>query len=218
MKIGKPETARVFSRLRSIMDENRERLIRLDAELGDGDLGITMAKAFTAVETLSDEISGKAADPGRMFSLAGTEIARSAPSTMGTLLASAFMTAGKKVAGRESLDGADLADFIAALAEGIAGLGAARRGDKTILDVLYPAAEAAAGAARQLPGDLRGVIAAALAAAEKGLEDSKAFMAVHGRPGIFREKTIGLTDPGGATGVLILQAFQDVIRGISSEE
>ena len=155
MTVGKPEVARVFARLKSIMDENRENLIRLDAELGDGDLGITMTKAFSAVEAKTGEIMEKAADPGRMFALAGTEIAKSAPSTMGTLLASAFMKAGKGAAGRETLDGGDLAGFLAAFADGIAGLGAAKPGEKTILDVLYPAAEAAAAAAERNTGDIR---------------------------------------------------------------
>ena len=36
----------LFSHLKRIMDENREMLTELDGVMGDGDLGITMQKAF----------------------------------------------------------------------------------------------------------------------------------------------------------------------------
>jgi phosphoenolpyruvate---glycerone phosphotransferase subunit DhaL len=38
----------VLSQLKQMMDDHRDRLIALDRDLGDGDLGLTMTKAFTA--------------------------------------------------------------------------------------------------------------------------------------------------------------------------
>lgn len=210
--IGKNEVASIFRQLRLRMEKSREDLIGLDAAIGDGDLGLTMSKAFAAVDEKKTEIAARAADPGKMFALAGTEIARSAPSTMGTLLASAFMKAGKAVSGRETLCAADFSEFLTSFTEGIAELGAARRGDKTILDVLYPAAEAFSSAAEKAPdAEISTLLEKAIEAAEAGLEKSRGFMAKHGRPGIFREKTIGLVDPGGATGVLILRSFYEAL-------
>jgi dihydroxyacetone kinase-like protein len=210
-EIGKTYAAALFKRLKAVMEENKDELIKLDAAVGDGDLGLTMVKAFTAVAEKSAEIQAKAADPGKMFALAGMEIGKAAPSTMGTLLASGFMKAGKAVSGKDTLSAADIAAFLAAFTEAIAALGGAQRGDKTVLDVLYPAAEACARAAKENPGDISAVLAQTAAEAEKGLEECRGFMAKHGRPGIFRDKTIGLTDPGSFTGVLILRALYEAL-------
>jgi dihydroxyacetone kinase-like protein len=208
--IGKNEAAAIFKKLKNVMAENREELTALDAALGDGDLGLTMEKAFTAVAEKLPELEEKAAGPGELFARAGMCIGKEAPSTMGTLLASGFMRAGKAVSGKETLGAADMAAFLSAFTQAVASLGGAARGDKTVLDVLYPAAEAcekAAACGKDLPAALE----AADSAAQKGMEECKGFMAKHGRPGIFREKTIGLTDPGSFTGVLILRAFRGAL-------
>jgi dihydroxyacetone kinase-like protein len=181
----------------------------LDAALGDGDLGMVMAKAFSLIDEKIPDIQAKASDPGKMFAMAGMEIGKNAPSTMGTLLASGFMKAGKAVSGKQSIGPQDMAAFLRAFADAIASLGGAQRGDKTVLDVLYPAAEA--GEAAAADGDVSAVLEKALAGARKGLEDGRALMAKHGRPGIFREKTIGMTDPGSLAGVLIVSAFYDAL-------
>ncbi|MDR1316318.1 MAG: DAK2 domain-containing protein [Spirochaetales bacterium] len=209
-EIGKAEAAAIFGQLKAVMEKNRDELTALDAALGDGDLGMVMAKAFTLVEEKTGEIQEKASDPGRMFALAGMEIGKNAPSTMGTLIASGFMKAGKAVSGKQAVGAADMAVFIKAFADAIASLGGAKQGDKTVLDVLYPASEAASRAAREGLG-LREVLERALGAAQEGLEEGRGFMARHGRPGIFREKTIGMTDPGSLAGVLILRAFCEAL-------
>ncbi|MDR1933666.1 MAG: dihydroxyacetone kinase subunit L, partial [Spirochaetales bacterium] len=156
-------------------------------------------------------IQAQAADPGRIFAMAGMEIGKNAPSTMGTLLASGFMKAGKAVSGKELIAAHEMAAFLSAFADAIASLGGARRGEKTVLDVLYPAADAADEAAAA-GGDVAAVLEKALAGAEKGLEEGRALMAKHGRPGIFREKTLGMTDPGSFAGVLIVRAFYDALN------
>jgi dihydroxyacetone kinase-like protein len=209
-EIGKAEAAAVFGKLKDVMEKNRDELTKLDAALGDGDLGAVMAKAFALIADNSPDIDAKASDPGKMFALAGMEIGKNAPSTMGTLLASGFMKAGKAVSGKPAIGAGDMAVFIKAFADAIASLGGARRGDKTVLDVLYPAADAAELAAQD-GDDAAGVLAKAAAGAEKGLEECRGFMAKHGRPGIFREKTIGMTDPGSFAGVLILRAFCEAL-------
>ena len=71
---------------------------------------------------------------------------RAAPSTMGTLMATALMQAGKKVMGKESLAAADLPQLLSAATEGVRTRGKANLGDKTLLDALQPASEAFAAA------------------------------------------------------------------------
>ena len=206
-EFGKTETASVFARLKEVMTTNKDELTALDAAIGDGDLGMVMEKAFSLIADNAAEIQKNASDPGKMFAMAGMEIGKKAPSTMGTLLASGFMKAGKAVSGKDTINAADMAVFFQAFADAISALGGAKPGEKTVLDVLYPAAQAAAEAAKEKPGDLKAVLAAAQAAGQRGLEDGRTLQSKHGRPGIFREKTIGMTDPGSLAGVLILRAF-----------
>jgi len=194
----------VISRIAAIMAEKRDFLIKIDAELGDGDLGLTMERAF---ESARDVLTGEpAAEVGAALMKAGMQMARSAPSTMGTLLATGFMRGGKAVPAGPEIDASELAPFFNAFVEGVMARGKAKPGEKTLIDVLLPAVEAmkesSASEASQL---LRSGYEAAVA----GLERTKETVAVHGRPAYYGEKTVGKADPGGTAALLVLQGFVD---------
>jgi len=70
-------------------------LNRLDGFAGDGDLGITMSEAARALkEVLADNQEAK---PEKLLAACGAAIARRAPSTSGTLVATGFLRAAKVV-------------------------------------------------------------------------------------------------------------------------
>ncbi|MCP4397856.1 MAG: DAK2 domain-containing protein [bacterium] len=62
---------------------------------------------------------------------AGMAIAQASPSTMGTLVGSGFMKAGKAVKGKAGLELADLAEAMTQFVEGVMARGKAKPGDKT---------------------------------------------------------------------------------------
>lgn len=186
------------------MEENRDRLIEMDSIMGDGDLGLTMAKAFVAAD---DQLATSTeTDVGTIFALAGMAMAKAAPSTMGTLVATGFMRGGKALKGKSQLAAADVAAFFRAFAEGIVERGRTQPGNKTILDVMDPVAlaleQAAAGGAAlgSLPETAR-------VAAAEGWEAAKMMMSQHGKAAIYREQTVGKPDPGATAGVLIVEGF-----------
>src|SRR4051794_40798531 len=75
------------------LKDARQELCSLDAAAGDGDLGATLANGFAAV---ADRLLAMGnARPGAIFIEVGSELARTAPSTLGTLLAWAHLTAGR---------------------------------------------------------------------------------------------------------------------------
>ncbi|MEK0250678.1 DAK2 domain-containing protein [Raoultella sp. BAC10a-01-01] len=120
----------------------RDELIKLDQAVGDGDLGITMQKAFHAAQQIQPEQEKGIA---HYLIQCGFAMARAAPSTMGTLMATGFMRGGKALAPELiTLSAADLAAFFSAFTQGIAERGKAQPGDKTVLDVLLPASDALA--------------------------------------------------------------------------
>jgi phosphoenolpyruvate---glycerone phosphotransferase subunit DhaL len=199
------ETAKqILSTLKEVMEQNRDWLIQIDSEIGDGDLGLTMTKAFRVA---ADEMStSQDDDVGLFFAKAGMSMAKAAPSTMGTLVATGFMRAGKAVKGRAELSSADLAVFFRAFSDGVMERGKTKPGNKTIVDVLDPVAteiEAAVSA-----GDNDATLAErAISAAEAGEAAAREMISQHGKAAIYREQTAGKPDPGANAGVLIVRGF-----------
>ena len=130
----------ILNKMSELMAANKDWLTKLDAEIGDGDLGLTMPKGFgKAAETIA---ALEETDIGIIFSKAGLTIAQTAPSTMGTLVASGFMKSGKAIKGKQELALADVVEVIAQFEEGIMARGKSQPGGKTILDALHPHADA----------------------------------------------------------------------------
>ena len=201
----------LFQRLRIVFSDQREALIALDGQVGDSDLGITMSKAFAAASDAVEADTTSA--PGRTLALAGMAMARAAPSTMGTLMATGFMRGGKALegTGTTALDTAAMATFWQAFADGIAERGKARSGDKTVVDVLVPIA-AALKAAQAAGKPLADALDEAVEAAVQGLEATKTMVAQHGKAAAFQDRTRGLQDAGATVGLILIEAFRDEAR------
>ena len=205
--LGSPEVVALFAQLREVMAARRDELIALDGKVGDSDLGITMAKGFAAA---AEAVSAPAEPPGRLLARGGMAIARAAPSTMGTLVATGFMRGGKAVEAAPTLGTPELRRFWEAFVGGIMERGKARRGDKTVVDALAPAVEALA-AAEVAGQDLSTALAAAAKAAGDGLEATKAMIAQHGKAACFGEKTLGLADAGATVGFILVDAMRELV-------
>ena len=145
-----------------VMEENRDRLIELDSVVGDSDLGLTMSDGFRAA---ANAVKGGAeTDVGKVAYQAGRAMASAVPSTMGTLMASGLMNAGKVLKGMEQLTPAQEAQLFEAYLEGVKNRGKAEVGDKTFLDGLAPAVQALGQAAQAGPIGAKEAQAAADAA------------------------------------------------------
>ena len=200
----------LFQRLRTVFSDQREALIALDGQVGDSDLGITMSKAFAAA---SDAVQADAASaPGRTLALAGMAMARAAPSTMGTLTATGFMRGGKALEGVTTIAANEMAAFWRAYRDGVMERGKAKPGDKTVVDVLVPIADAL-DAAAAAGHSLGAALDAAVVAASSGLEATKSLVAQHGKAAAFQDRTRGLQDAGATVAVLIVTAFRDEVSG-----
>jgi dihydroxyacetone kinase len=133
-------------------------------------------------------------------------INRAASSTMGTLLATALMRAGKEIKGCTELDEQNLVTMLQAADTGIQERGKAKPGDKTIVDALHPAAVAfseALGAGAGLPE----AAAKMIAAAEAGRDSATPLRSRIGRASWQGERTEGQVDPGCAATVIMLKAL-----------
>jgi dihydroxyacetone kinase-like protein len=133
-------------------------------------------------------------------------MAKAAPSTMGTLVATGFMRAGKAVKGKTELASEDIALFFRAFSDGIMERGKTKLGNKTIVDVLDPVASALESAASE-GVDPEQLPERAVSAAEKGERAARDMVSQHGKAAIYREQTVGKPDPGANAGVLIVRGF-----------
>lgn len=206
---GIEQARRALSNIRATMAERRDYLIELDSAIGDGDLGLTMSKAFTSAEGELAEYEGD--DLGAFFSRAGMAMAKAAPSTMGTLVGTGFMRGGKALKGVTDAGPSEMAAFFRAFADGLMERGKTAPGEKTIVDVFDPVATACAEAAED--GSGLGVQAdRALKAAHDGREAAKGMMAQHGKAAIYREQTQGKEDPGANAGVFIVEGIAAAMK------
>lgn len=198
---------KILEAVKNIMCENKDHLIELDSVVGDGDLGLTMSDGFTAAYNAAAESSET--DAGKLLYAAGKAMSIAVPSTMGTLMASGWMQAGKVLKGKTELADSDIADLFQAYMDGVQARGKAKIGDKTFLDGIAPAVEALKAAVAA--GDsLSAAAQKAAAAAEEGYQNTKGMLAVHGRAATRGEASRELLDPGAAVAMLMMQAFAKV--------
>ena len=198
----------VFSRLKLMAIENKDYLIELDGVMGDSDLGLTMVAVFTAADKTAADYSD--ADIGGFFMQAGMAMAKAAPSTMGTLMATGFMRGGKALKGIEEMELSHLTRFWEAFVKGIMERGKAKPGEKTIIDALHPAS-LALEKALHADASLKQALQDAKIAAQAGMEHTKTMVAQHGRAAYYQEKSRKVQDPGAALGSLVINTFSDYI-------
>lgn len=171
------------------MSAHADELRRLDSEVGDGDLGITITLGSEAVVEVLKNLPEDVSDRSLLL-VAAQAFAEANPSTFAALTATGTMAAAETA--DEQVDGrALLAAFTARLAE----RGGAQLGDKTMLDVLAPLQDA--------PTDA--TLSELAAKAGALLEESDAWQNRRGRAGWQGERTKGLRDPGSAAVVHFLQ-------------
>jgi len=210
LELGVNDFRAVLDDLASVFEENKAYLNELDAKIGDGDHGLSMARGFARVkrhadETAPESITGLLTEGGMQFN-------EEAGSTIGILMFSAMRAAGKAVAGGDSVGLEELAAMLEAAVEAISKRGKAHVGQKTILDSLHPALEALRAGLET--GEVEAdVVRRAVQAAADGVERTRGMKAGIGRAKWFAERTRGELDPGAVSGHLIVKAFGDRLLG-----
>lgn len=181
-------------------------LSEADRNLGDGDHGLGMQRGMTAAKEKLN-----AAEPDsieKAFSTVGMAMMSSMGGASGAIFGTFFRNGGKALAGKETFDAAGLAAFLQAGVDGVKSRGGAAVGDKTVVDAMEPAAVKAAEVAG---GSLPDAITAVAAAAEGGMEASKALVAKFGRAKTLGEAAIGFPDAGAMSVTVIINAMKEHI-------
>ena len=198
------DLAAVIDTIAALMAENRESLVALDQQNGDGDLGISMSDGYRASAEYLKTFDGT--DLGVALNKAANVFNEAAPSSLGTITAFIFKGMAKYLKGKEGASCEEMAKAILAGLDNVSSKAGSKRGEKTILDSLYPGAEALLANADD---DIAVAAEKAFAAAEEGSEATRNMKAVWGRAAYYGEKSIGVLDGGSVVGKLVFRGIAD---------
>ncbi|WP_433869886.1 dihydroxyacetone kinase subunit DhaL [Saccharopolyspora sp. CA-218241] len=188
--------------------EHRDELVALDREIGDADHGENMDRGFRAV--VSAVTSTPPETPGAVLKSAATVLISTVGGASGPLYGTALLRAASAVGDAAELDGAGVAKALEAASGGVVARGKAVAGDKTMLDALSPAVEAAKAAADS-GATPREVLTAAAEAAAEGARGTGELVARKGRASYLGERSAGHVDPGARSTALLLAAFAGAV-------
>ena len=173
------------------MERKKTLLTELDAAIGDGDHGINMCRGFSAVN--KELVTLTAPDFAALWKMVGMTLLSTVGGASGPLYGGFFLAMARSGLGKDKLI---KSEFGTMLQNGMADIevrGAAKLGDKTILDSLQPAVVALRLAP---PADLSKALCVAAEAARTGAENTRPMLARKGRASYLGERSIGHQDPG----------------------
>ena len=198
------DTEFVVRRIAETILANESYFGELDAVVGDGDFGYSLARGFEIVVDQWDSFDRT--DPGVFLQKVAMTISSRIGGTSGPIWGTAFLRTGAQLKGSETFEGADLVRALRAAVEGIKARGQAELGDKTLLDSLVPAIDTLE--AELGNGSSRGEIVKAMAATARETADATAnLLALRGRAAYTGERSIGSVDAGATAIAVLLEAL-----------
>lgn len=197
---------RVVRTLAECIVENETYFGELDAVVGDGDFGYSLARGFEIV--LENWDTYDRTDPGVLVTKIAMAISSRIGGTSGPIWGTAFLRMGSTLKGSDTFTADDVVRGLRAAAEGIKTRGQAELGDKTLLDSLVPATDAleAAVADGATPAEaMRRFAETARAEAEA----TSALQARRGRASYTGERSIGSVDAGAMAVAVLAERLAD---------
>lgn len=185
--------------LSALMSEHADELTALDSAIGDGDHGHNMKRGFEALVADADAISAKPL--GEALKAAGMKLVMTVGGASGPLFGTMLMTLGKEIG--EAPDRAAFNTAFRKAVDSVAARGKSEKGQKTMLDVLYPLADALDGGA-----DGSGIIEVA----NKAADATVPVVATRGRASFLGERSAGHMDPGSRSVALLTAAISDFME------
>jgi dihydroxyacetone kinase len=192
-----PRTEHFVRAICEALIASRTALDEMDARVGDGDTGATVALGAQGVLDTLDNEGLPLATPSALMAAVGRIVARSMGGSSGVLLSTFFTAAGSELGASRSMGDA--------LQSGIHTMqhyGGARVGDRTLLDALQPATAALSDSSD---------LAAAAQAAREGAENTCTLeRAGAGRSAYLRADSLaGHADPGAVAVAIVFEALAD---------
>ncbi|MEH2182406.1 dihydroxyacetone kinase subunit DhaL [Nostoc sp.] len=191
------------------IEQNKAYLTELDAAIGDADHGINMDRGFKKVNAQLPTVADK--DIGNILKAVSMTLISSIGGASGPLYGTWFLRASTAAVGKQELTQQDVLELLQTGLDGVLQRGKAQLGDKTMVDVLSPAVATFEQAVREGKGTLE-AMQQAVAAAQRGLQETIPMQARKGRASYLGERSVGHQDPGGTSAYLMLKSLLGVLE------
>jgi dihydroxyacetone kinase-like protein len=178
--------------------DNETYFCELDAVVGDGDFGYSLARGFEIV--LAEWDAMEYSDTGGLLKKTAITLTKRIGGTSGPIWGTAFLRAGGALADTPQPTGEQVVAAFRAAIEGIKARGKTDLGDKTLLDALVPAVDELEAA---LPDGAAQAIDRAAATARKSAEATRGMLAQRGRASYTGERSRDSVDAG-AIGIAVM--------------
>jgi dihydroxyacetone kinase-like protein len=178
--------------------DNETYFCELDAVVGDGDFGYSLARGFEVV--LSDWETLGYTDVSSLLKKTAIVLSKRIGGTSGPIWGTAFLRAGGALTDVPEPSGEQVIAAFRAAIDGIKQRGNTDLGDKTLVDALVPAVDELEAA---LPDGPQAAIERAAAKARETAEATKGMIAQRGRASYTGERSRDSVDAG-AIGVAVM--------------
>jgi dihydroxyacetone kinase phosphoprotein-dependent L subunit len=190
--------------------DNETYFCELDAVVGDGDFGYSLARGFEIVISDWDQLGHT--DVGSLLKKTAIVLTKRIGGTSGPIWGTAFLRAGTSLSSAPEPAGEDVIAALRAAIEGIKQRGNTDLGDKTLLDSLVPAVDELEAS---LGEGSRVALERAAARARETAEATKGMVAMRGRAAYTGERSRDSVDAG-AIGIAVM--FEAVSKAWQESE
>jgi dihydroxyacetone kinase phosphoprotein-dependent L subunit len=196
----------VVRTIATVAVDNEKYFGDLDAVVGDGDFGYSMARGFELVLQGWDDFDRT--DIGTFLKKIAVMITSRIGGTSGPIWGTAFLRAGATAGATDRLEPAQIVAMLRASIEGIKARGKSEVGDKTLLDALVPTVDVIE---EQISAghDTAATLRAAAATAREHAEATRPMQAMRGRASYTGERSIGTLDAGAVAVAVMFEALAD---------
>lgn len=198
------EVERVVRVIAQTAVDNEKYFGDLDAVVGDGDFGYSLARGFEKV--LADWDTFDRTDVSTFLRKVAVVVTSRVGGTSGPIWGTALLRAATAATGRSDVDGPTAVAMLRAAADGIMARGGASLGEKTLLDSLVPATDEIEAQVAQ-GADAATTLRAAATVARTTADATAKLQARRGRAAYTGERSIGSVDAGAMAVAVIFEAL-----------
>lgn len=203
MSISPSQFPQLITAIINTINAHADEVTELDQVIGDGDHVFNLQRGLTALDQAKQEISSLAWPAA--WQKIGMVLMASVGGASGSLYATLFISLSKNSSQGE-LTSSSFANAFSAAVDAVKQRGKSEVGEKTMLDVLVPVAEALkSGVANHLPDDQ--LLQSVIETASQGVESTRNMIATKGRASFLGERSIGHLDAGAKTAQLMIEAI-----------
>lgn len=210
IKLDKEDIYNILKKLSTVFKNEKDLLNDLDSKIGDGDHGLSMSRGFDAINKYLVKHSDL--NISDILIQGGIQFNEATGSTIGILTFSAMRAAGLAIKDKESIDIKDLEFMLEEAVKAIMKRGKASVGQKTMLDSLVPSLEYLKESQKNnMKKDEISIVKQMVEKAYRGVKSTKQMESTIGRAKWFKNRSIGIIDPGAYSSYLIIKTISDYI-------